>query len=335
MKIKIEELTKLSNEVLQKYDFSKEDSIIITTNLIEAELANRKPHGLNKITVIKKVLNNKFDESSKYFDFINMDKTKEIDIIKESDNHLYLDANFNSGYLAIHKALELSIDKAIQTSVFTVSIKNMGFASGFIGAYARSVAERGLIYVGFHNSSGGLNYYGTDVDPLGTNPITIGLPSLNEPVVIDTSMAKLNWNDIEKAKNEGTNLPEGVAIDEAGNDTVDPQKAFSVKSIEGHKGTAIAYGVELLAGALSGSRVDFSNFGGWGSTFIIINPEYFVGLDKFKELVSKSIATINNLGDNVFVPGQRSAMSRKVNLTTGYIDLDDKLHIFLREEISQ
>lgn len=333
MKIKIEELTKLSNEVLQKYGFSKENSAIITTNLIEAELANRKPHGLNKITVIKKVLNNKFDESSKYFDFINMDKSKGIDIIKESSNHLYLDSNFNSGYLAIHKALELSIDKAIQTSVFTVSIKNMGFASGFIGAYARNVAEHGLVYIGFHNSSGGLNYYGTNIDPLGTNPITIGLPSLDEPVVVDTSMAKLNWNDIEKAKNEGTNLPEGVAIDESGNDTIDPQKAFSVKSIEGHKGTALAYGVELLAGALSDSRVDFSNFGGWGSTFIIINPEFFVGLDKFKELVSKSILTINSFGENIFVPGQRSEQNRKNNLTSGYIDLDPKLYEFLQNEL--
>lgn len=333
MKIKIEELTKLSNEVLQKYGFSREDSVIITTNLIEAELANRKPHGLNKITVIKKVLNNKFDESSKYFDFINMDKSKSIDVIKESTNHLYLDSNFNSGYLAIHKALELSVDKAILTSVFTVSIKNMGFASGFIGAYARSAAERGLVYIGFHNSSGGLNYYGTNIDPLGTNPITIGLPSLNEPVVVDTSMAKLNWNDIEKAKNEGNNLPQGVAIDEAGNDTIDPQKAFSVKSIEGHKGTALAYGVELIAGALSGSRVDFSNFGGWGSTFILINPEYFVGLGKFKELVSKSIATINSLGDNVFVPGQKSDQNRKNNLKSGYVDLDIKLYEFLQNEL--
>ncbi len=201
----------------------------------------------------------------------------------------------------------------------------MGFASGYIGAYANLVAENDLVYIGFHNSSGGLNYHGSKLDPLGTNPITIGLPSNKTNVIIDTSMAKLNWNDIEKAKVEGSELQQGVAVDVNGVDTVNPSDAFSVKSIEGHKGTTLAYGVELLAGAISNSRVDFSNFGGWGSLYIIINPEFFAGKDKIKEIVANSTDFIKTLGDNVYFPGERSSNNTKLNSNEGYIEVSEKL----------
>ncbi|KKP46788.1 MAG: Malate/lactate dehydrogenase [Candidatus Woesebacteria bacterium GW2011_GWA1_33_30] len=329
MKVKITELDTLTTHSLIKLGFSDEEALTISKNLIEAELAGRKAHGLNKILVIQKVLKNKFDNNNKYFDYIDLDKSKKIEILKQSNHHLYIDANYKTGYVAITKSLEIALPQAKDVPTFTVSIKNMGFASGFIGAYARLATEQDLVYLGFHNSSGGLNYFGTNKDPLGTNPITIGIPSNSYPVVVDTSMAKINWNDIEKAKNDNTSLPQNVAIDEQGSDTNDPNKVFSVKSIADYKGTAIAYGIELLAGALSGSRVGFSNFGGWGSTYILINPEYFVGLTNFKNIISKSIESIKALGENVYVPGEKSGHIKKRLIQDGEIEISDKIYQLL------
>ncbi len=321
MRIKIEEATKIINESLVKMGFSANHATIVADNLIAAELAGRHAHGLNKILIIKKVLNNKFDKNSKYFDYIDLKAN--IEIIKQSSSHLYIDAQYKTGWVAIKESLDLSLPLAKNTAVFTVSIKNLGFASGYIGAYASEVCKQGLIYIGFHNSSGGLNYFNTKEDPLGTNPITIGIPNSQFPVIVDTSMAKLNWSDIEKAKADNKDLPLGVAIDKDGNDTTDSNKAYSVKSIEGYKGTALAYGVELLAGALSGSRVDFSNFGGWGSTYIIINPEFFIGINKFKDLVANSIAAISKLSNNVYIPGQK--LGNKIKSKAEEIEISDDL----------
>lgn len=220
--------------------------------------------------------------------------------------------------------------------IFIVVIKDMGFASGFIGHYARLAAEEDYIYLGFHCSPGGLLPHGSIDDPWGTNPITIGVPSNDLPVIIDTAMSKIRWNEVEKAKRLNTTLANDVAIDEDGEVTTDPNKLFALKAIAGHKGSALAMGVELLAGALSLSRVGFSRPGGWGSTFILINPEFFGGLDELKKSVSDEIASLKSLRKarghkEIFFPGEQSLKRRAECLQKGRVDIDEEAFKGLRD----
>ena len=59
MKLKIEEAERLSNEVLTKLGFTPSNALLITKNLIEAELAEKKTHGLIRIPAIKKQIESK------------------------------------------------------------------------------------------------------------------------------------------------------------------------------------------------------------------------------------------------------------------------------------
>lgn len=317
-KISISEARNLSTRILTKFGFRLVEIECIVENLIDAELAGKSVRGISTLLLIQQVLKNKFDESVSYFDYIDVDKNVDLEIVSESENHLYVDAHYKTGFYAISKALDLALNKINKTSVVTVGIKNLGFNSGFIGSYAHRAVKKGFIYLGFHSSSGGLNYYGSIEDPLGTNPITIAFPSQDFPLIIDTSMAEINWKDIETARRNKTPLTSGKAVDKLGNDTTDPDEVFAVKSIAGHKGTALSYGVELLAGALTGSRVGFSQKGGWGSFFILINPAVFIGTKEVNDAVSKSNKSIKNLkpkqGSEVFVPGERSYENRIKNL---------------------
>ena len=331
MKLKITEAEKLANSVLSRLGFTLEEIGYISDNLIEAEKAGRNAHGLSKLPVMKKIIENPNDEGTKYFKNINLNKEEKLEDISISDNHLYIDAKFKTGYFAIGKTLKRSIPLALMTSVFAVGIKNLGFSSGYIGAYANKASANGLIFLGFHSSSGGLNYFGTKEDPLGTNPVTIAVPSENFNTISDVSMAALNWSDIEVAKQENKQLPLGSAIDNEGNDTTNPEEVFAVKSIAGYKGTALAYSVELLAGALTGSRVGFSQQGGWGSFFVLINPDYFVGLDKLKSTITTSNNSIKKLlaDSKVLVPGEQSAIRKTRSEQSDNIEISDELYSVL------
>ena len=100
--------------------------------------------------------------------------------------------------------------------------------------------------------------------------------------------------------------------------------------IAGHKGSGLAFIVELLAGALTGSRVGYSVPGGWGTFYILINRALFRPIDKFKDDVETAIKELKNAPkadgfDEIYFPGERSQKLREENLKAGEIEVSDQL----------
>jgi L-2-hydroxycarboxylate dehydrogenase (NAD+) len=89
--------------------------------------------------------------------------------------------------------------------------------------------------------------------------------------------SQITWGDLLVAKNAGKEIKEGAAIDGEGNLTTDPGKAMEggLLPFFGRKGSGLAFIVELLGGALTGSRVGNNVAGGWGSFYILIDPTLF------------------------------------------------------------
>lgn len=213
-----------------------------------------------------------------------------------------------------------------------MAIKDIEYASGYIGDYARRAAEQDLIFVGFHNSPGGLVPHGTTKGIWGTDPLTISIPAHKIPVVLDMASSQTTWGDIMLAKTEGRTIKEGVAIDAEGNLTVDPAKAMEggILPIAGHKGSGLAFMVELLGGALSNSRVGGAVDGGWGSFYILINPGFFRDINAFKNDVQAAINELKSTPKakgftEVFFPGEQSYYKRQRNLEKGEIAVSEKL----------
>lgn len=118
---------------------------------------------------------------------------------------------------------------------------------------------------------------GTTKDLWGTDPITVSVPTHTIPVILDMASSQTTWGDLMVAKTEGKQIKEGVAIDADGNMTIDPAKAMEggILPIAGHKGSGLAFIVELLGGGLSHSRIGGAVEGGWGSFYILIDPTMF------------------------------------------------------------
>lgn len=342
MKLKIKEAELISNKILGNLGFYKEIAELTTKNLIEAELCGKKAHGLQKLLTIKKVLETKQPKILDYLDYIDLELPN-FSIISESISHIYINGNYKPGFYLLYKSLELSFRKIRKSKLVVVGIKDVGFASGFIGAYARECASRDLIFIGFNNSSGGLVPHGAKKDPWGTNPITAGIPTHNLPIIIDTALSKITWNDLLSFRRKGLSLPIDSALDADGNPTTDPHKGGvgGLLPIGGRKGSALAFMVELLAGALTGSRCGCNVKGGWGSFYILFDPTLFRSLKEFKTDVQIAIDELKTLPraegvKELFYPGEQSGKLRKKHLEQGWFEFDDSLwhdlHLLLPTE---
>lgn len=312
----------LSNKILTKLGFRTEEAELITQNLIEAELVEKKTHGLVRLPAIARLVS---IGSIKVID-------EDIEIISEHPASIHFNAKYKPGFYAIYKSLDTALEKVKQSGILAVGIKDLAYASGYIGDYARRVAEKDLVFISFHNSQGGLVPFGATKDLWGTNPITISVPSTSAPVILDMASSQTTWGDLMVAKTEGRTIKEGVAIDGEGNLTVDPAKAMEggILPFAGHKGSGLAFIVELLGGALTNSRVGGAVDGGWGSFYMLIDPSMFRDINDFKSDVQKAIDELKSAPkakgvNEIYFPGEQSYLKRKKNLEADQVIISDKL----------
>jgi len=319
MKIQIEQVISVATQVLLRQGFDEKVANGCVKNIIEAELAGKKTHGIIRCLHLKSWVDKGKSELS----------STKLKVIKKSANHLYLNGNKLPGFYVIDKSLDISLKEAKKSKIFMTGIKNVGI-TGYIGDYARRATEKNLIYIGFHNSQGGLVPYGAIKDTWGTNPLTFGFPSGDLPVIFDSASSKITWGELMLARKLEKKLPYDVAVDEDGNVTDDPNKAVALLPFFGRKGSGFAMVVEMLAGVLTGSGVGNSIPGGWGSFYILIDPTMFRSLKDFKKDVDTAIKELKSLHKakgvkEIFFPGEHSGKLRQKNLKQGWIEVDDKL----------
>lgn len=166
----------------------------------------------------------------------------------------------------------------------------------------------------------------------GTNPIAFAWPRPDRtPVVFDMATAAMAMGEVQIAARDGHSVPLGTGLDADGQATTDPKmiaKGGVLLPFGGHKGSAIAMMVELLAAGLVNENFSFeakegdNGDGGppRGGQFILaMSPEIIAGegwashCDTFFDRMSGM--------DGVRMPGDRrhknrlSTEPRKINET--------------------
>ncbi|MFM8266972.1 MAG: Ldh family oxidoreductase [Ilumatobacteraceae bacterium] len=129
------------------------------------------------------------------------------------------------------------------------------YSAGVVGWFVERLADAGLVAMMFANTSALLAPYGGRRAFFGTNPMAWAAPRRHgSPVVADLSASAVAWVTVDAAARAGTSIPLGWAIDADGEPTTDPQRALggAMSPAGGHKGSAWALLVEVLAGGLAG-----------------------------------------------------------------------------------
>ena len=195
------------------------------------------------------------------------------------------------------------------------------YASGVIGWFSERMAAAGLVGLTFTNASPTMAPFGGKKPIFGTNPIALGVPREGRPpLVIDLSPAATTRLNIKEKRAAGEAIPLGWGLDSEGNPCSDPATVLDEGSVApsgGHKGSAMALLVEIMAAGLTGARWSFeasdlgNDSGGppeIGQFFIAIHPETFAG-EGFAARVETLLAAMLEQ-DGVRLPGDRRQAHR-------------------------
>lgn len=190
-------------------------------------------------------------------------------------------------------ALELGLP-ALATAAKTLGVAVMTITDCYhfaaLWPETEALAEQDLAGIACVNYSAVVAPHGGAKPIFGTNPLAFAWPRAGgDPVVADMATAAMAQGEIQLAAQEGRAVPVGTGVDADGNPTTDPRAILAGTQLPfgGHKGSAIALLVELLAASATGDAFSYevagdSKDGGpaRGGEFILaLSPSLLAGSD--------------------------------------------------------
>lgn len=325
MKIKISELKNLGSKALKKYGYTTDEASIILDMLMYAQLRGNN-QGIVKL-IGKGIPKNPL--------------AREIVIDKETKLSARINGNNNAGAVVMNKAVITAITKAKEHGFGMIGTHDTNTSTGALGYWADKVAREGLIGFVFAGSPETVTYHGSYEPIFGTNPLAIGIPADDAPIVLDMATAAMAYYGLIEAKTAGNKIPPDIAYDSDGKLTDDPSKAMdgALRPFDkSYKGAGLALMVEILTGPLVGAS--FTGFGNtdtnWGNLVLAIDPELLGDRKAFMTNVAKLGARVKEtkklLGvKEILLPSERGNKLTKERLQSGEIEIEDNLYNELKQ----
>jgi (2R)-3-sulfolactate dehydrogenase (NADP+) len=166
------------------------------------------------------------------------------------------DAKCGAAHTGFDRAFDDLVDTARKFGVAIFSQKN-AYTCGALGYFAGRLAERGLVSIAATNGPALVAGAGGTKPVYCTNPLAFAAPAAGAPpLLIDQSSSATAFINIRKAAAAGKSIPEGWALDAAGNPTTDASAAVkgTLLAFGGSRGANIALMVEVLSAGLSGAN---------------------------------------------------------------------------------
>jgi LDH2 family malate/lactate/ureidoglycolate dehydrogenase len=329
-----EQLESFTRRVLLHFGTSEEDAASAAKLLILGDLRGIDSHGIARLF--------------SYYGMLKIDRLNprpEITVVRETATTATLDGDNGLGLIVGPKANQVAMDKADEVGTGWVAVRNTNHF-GIAGYYVMEALKRDQIGQAMTNTTPiVVPMWGAD-RMLGTNPLAIAFPGLEEPpIVIDMATPAAAYGKLEMAMRTGESIPVGWAIDADGNETSDPNAVAnggamlplgSTREMGGHKGFCLSSMVDLLCGPLSGA-----NWGpftppftlehaeprrqvgkGLGNFFGAMQIEAFIDATEFKRQIDDWIRTMRATrpapGTNgPIIPGDPERLAHEERLQSG------------------
>lgn len=167
---------------------------------------------------------------------------------------LSVDGERGLGPVVLMHALEAMRPIVCETGIAIAAIRNANHI-GMLAYYAEAAAKSGLIGIIMSTSEALVHPFGGTQAMLGTNPVAIGVPSGDQPFVLDLATSIVSMGKINHHAMRGMPIPPGWAVDAEGRPTTDANAARTgaIAPFGGAKGYGLGLAIELLVSALTGS----------------------------------------------------------------------------------
>lgn len=253
----------------------EEEALTAADCLNQADLRGVDSHGVARLSGYVRL-----------WELDRLNAAPKITIVHETPSTAVLDGDKGLGLVTAPQAMKLAIEKAKIAGTGWVAVQNSNHY-GIAGYHAMMALDHDMIGISMTNASPLVAPTFSKSRFLGTNPIAVAIPALNQPpFVIDMATTTVANGKLEVLQRKGQDAPLGWTQDKDGNPTTD---AYSLKKggsmlplggdrdHGGHKGYCLGAMVDIFSAVLSGA-----NYGPWVPPFVSF-------LEPPKEQVGKGI----------------------------------------------
>jgi len=309
-----EDLTAYAEALLSAGGFRADHAKRTADVLIWANARGTDSHGILRIP--------------RYLEMIELgiiDPVAQPKIVREEGAVALLEAARAPGASAMVTAMDHAIDIAGRLGIGWCSARNITH-SGAVGYYALRAAQRGQIGIVITASGPLMAYQGARVSGVSTNPVAIAAPSDGVPLLLDMSTSAVALGKIMAAKDAGTPIPEGWAIDSEGQPATDPADVSTLTPMGGPKGAGLSLMFEVLASVLAANPVITEAFSGrkgvMNGAALALNIGSLCDPKAFMMQVAELSGTLKGLPkapatDEILMPGERGFRLAEERMSTG------------------
>jgi LDH2 family malate/lactate/ureidoglycolate dehydrogenase len=331
-------------DVFIKTGVPPEDAAVCAEVLIESDKRGIDSHGVGRFKPI-------------YIDRIKegiQNPVTRFEVVREGPATAVADGHDGMGQVIGKRAMRMAIEKAKKFGLGMVAVRNSTHY-GIAGYYATMATGEGMIGVTGTNARPSIAPTFGIENMLGTNPLTVGIPSDEEfPFVLDCATSVSQRGKIEHYDRIGKTMPEGWVVNRDGGSETNPAKALEGltkgtsalaplgglgEETAGYKGYGYATVVEILSAALqqgqflkalngfdgSGKKVPYH----LGHFFIAIDVAAFVEPDQFKKTTGDILRELRASAkmpgrDRIYTAGEKEYLAWLARKDTG-VPLNESL----------
>jgi ureidoglycolate dehydrogenase (NAD+) len=300
-------LRRFVRDVFARRGIPAEDADSIAEVLVWANLRGVDSHGVLRVP--------------RYLEFVDqgwMKAAPDFRFERETAATFILDADSAAGPVAMARGMARAIERARDAGVSWGQVRAFTH-SGAIGFYALQAARAGMIGLAATASTPNMAYHGARAAGVSTAPLAIAVPGAKHPpMLLDMATAIAAVGKLQHARDAGETLPEGWALDAAGNPTTDAVKAVLPLPLGGMKGAGLALMFECMTSLL----VDNPIAEGWirntpggrrhrqNGLVVAVDIAAFTDRATYERRVDDLIAALKTLPraegvDEILVPGER------------------------------
>ena len=332
-----ETLKDFSISLLAAAGATAEEAATVGASLIDANVKGYDSHGLMRIPFYLDML--------KAGDIVS---GAELTTINETPTLLAADANWGFGRVQCGALTDSLLDKADQSGVAIGTLRQSSHI-GRLGEYCEIAAARNLVSIMMVNTHGAARRVappGGRAPRLGTNPIAMGVPSGDAPLVLDFSTSVTAEGKVRVKSIAGETCPEGWLLNSDGNPTTDPNDLYTdppgsilpMGGPQAYKGFGLSLMIVLFSGALSGglcARETPITPKGNCVFMMAVNPAFLGGTEAFEREVSQLVDFVRNTPtapgvEEIMLPGDPERKTVARNEEEGLF-VDDENWSKLRE----
>jgi len=297
-----EQLKSIAVHLLKTVDVPDDHARRTADILVTADLRGVRSHGIRLISGnIRRIIEG------------GINPKPEISTVAETPCMIILDGDAGMGMAVGSVAMDMAVDAAREYGIGWVMARNTNHY-GASGSFVMPPIEAGMVAMSMANCAPMMTIEGTLDRTVGNNPMAIGAPAPDFPLVLDMATSVASIGKIGMTRRVGGIIPDEWLV------TAKDESGYQVlRHFGGAKGSGLAVILEVLTGVLSGgsvmSGINFTNpmteSNGVTATQVVINPTKLISSDEYEDSMQRMVAELKEAKPGpgvkeVLLPGERA-----------------------------